>query len=121
MPFEVIFEESGNEEVSVIVASLESEFKGVLDLVAGFSKGFTLQFVVIPLVTSTLIDQDGNLGASVALDQLSSIVCLSGFDASQIAVEGDLSPWSLSGVRNRSESRNGLVHAGFLKNKLRAP
>lgn len=115
MPFEVIFDESGNEEVSVIVASLESEFKGVLDLVAGFSKGFTLQFVVIPLVTSTLIDQDGNLGAIVALDQFGGIIGLSGFDASQIAIESDLSPWSLSGVRNRSESRNGLVHAGVLE------
>jgi hypothetical protein len=115
MPFEVIFDESGNEEISMIITSLESEFKRIVSLITGFSKGFTSQFIGVPHITSTLIDQNGNLRSIVTLDQFGGIVFLSCFNTPQISLESNLTPRSLSGVSNRSESRNRLVHAGVLQ------
>jgi hypothetical protein len=68
MPFEVIIDESGDEEVSMIITSLESEFKRIVSLITGFSKGFTSQFIGVPHVACTLIDQNRNLRSIVTLD-----------------------------------------------------
>lgn len=101
----------------MVVAGLHSHVDGVASGTGGLSEGLREEVFAEEIVTGTLINEDGRLGALVLADELARVVSLTSLDGAKILSERIHTERLSRRSDDGSEGRDRLEHARVLEMK----